>query len=361
MRARAGVTGQGLSEMIANNAALSSLGRVVSSLVEKDGHRAAHIGYKDNPLTDLLKCGIGGNSRTALVACLTAASDSLDESLNTLRFATQCSHVKNKVAAKDKKDEIKAKAADIESTANQLTLVGGAGVIELPGNVGTIEVRGSWGDPSLPAIILLADSDHSMGWGSEDPSQFDELTALLAERARVLCPKLGWGTKDKEPNTYVPKLLALCDWLGLAKPVVYGRDCGALVAIAFKMMHPGRCGPLVLENARDRYDEVEFKKRMKKDPSIAMGSIGGPWSLIIPLNVGKEPSFPGGLKKFKGKAVVLWPNQMKGKPNSAGCMMKSLGEMIPKHLKGATLVDSASWRGFEPLAAELRKVLPGAG
>ena len=62
---------------------------VVSSLVEKDGQRAAHIGYKENPLTDLLKCGIGGNSKTALVACLTAASDSLDESLNTLRFAVQ--------------------------------------------------------------------------------------------------------------------------------------------------------------------------------------------------------------------------------------------------------------------------------
>ena len=86
---------------VANNAALSTLGRVVTSLVEKDGSRAAHIGYKDSPLTDLLKCGLGGASQTALVACLTAASDSLDESLNTLRFAVQCSHVKNKVAARE--------------------------------------------------------------------------------------------------------------------------------------------------------------------------------------------------------------------------------------------------------------------
>ena len=75
-------------------------GRVVSSLVERDGARAAHIGYKDNPLTQLLKSGLGGHSKTALVACITSASDSLDESLNTLRFATQASHVKNKVAKK---------------------------------------------------------------------------------------------------------------------------------------------------------------------------------------------------------------------------------------------------------------------
>ena len=47
----------------------------------------AHIAYKDSPLTSLLKAGLGGASRTALVACITAADDSLDESLNTLRFA----------------------------------------------------------------------------------------------------------------------------------------------------------------------------------------------------------------------------------------------------------------------------------
>jgi hypothetical protein len=67
---------------------------VVLSLVEKDGKRSGHIPYKDNPLTLLLKSGLGGNSKTALIACITAADDSLDESMNTLRFATQveCSH-----------------------------------------------------------------------------------------------------------------------------------------------------------------------------------------------------------------------------------------------------------------------------
>jgi len=354
---RSGVTGQGLNEMIANNAALSTLGRVVSSLVEKDGQRASHIAYKDNPLTDLLKCGIGGNSRTALVACLTAASDSLDESLNTLRFAVQCSHVKNKVAKKDKKDEEQAKAADIASAANELAFgEDGAAEVALP--TGTISVRGSWDDTSLPAVILLPDSEHTMGWGSEDPAQFDGLIALLKGRARVLCPKLGWGKDEKQPEKYVPQMLELCDWLGLAKPIVYGRDCGAMVALAFKIAYPGRCGMVLMENVRELYDDVEFKKRMKKDPAIAMGSFGGPFSLITPMN-GKNDGagLMKGIDKLKGKSsLLLWPCQMKGKP-AKKCMMSGMGEFAVKAVKGCAMVDTAAWinQGDEPRAAEIMK------
>ena len=65
----------------------------------------------------------------------------------------------------------------------------------------------------------------------------------------MICPKLGWGKNEKEPEKYVPQMLALCDYLGLAKPVVYGRDCGAMVALAFKIAcappsHASRKAPL---------------------------------------------------------------------------------------------------------------------
>ena len=42
---RSGATGQTFAEMVGNNLALSALGRVVTSLVERDGARAAHVGY----------------------------------------------------------------------------------------------------------------------------------------------------------------------------------------------------------------------------------------------------------------------------------------------------------------------------
>merc|ERR1719401_2889175 len=138
---RSGVTGQSFSEAVSINSALSALGRVVSSLVEFDGARAAHVGYLDNPLTHLLKCGVGGASKTALIACVTGAGDSLDESLNTLRFAAQASHIKNQVSHKEKRDQATADASSIAEKGHHLALVGGRGEVPLP-SCGPMEVWG---------------------------------------------------------------------------------------------------------------------------------------------------------------------------------------------------------------------------
>ena len=62
---------------------------MVTNLVANDGKPQGHISYKDNPLTYLLKCGIGGRSRTALICCITSAEDSMEETIQTLRFALQ--------------------------------------------------------------------------------------------------------------------------------------------------------------------------------------------------------------------------------------------------------------------------------
>ena len=38
-------------------------------------------------------------------------------------------------------------------------------------------------------------------------------------------------------------------------------------------------------------------------------------------------------------------------------MMRSLGEMTVKNLKGITMVDTAAWKGDEPLAAQIIQLL----
>ena len=64
------------------------------------------------------------------------------------------------------------------------------------------------------------------------------------------------------------------------------------------------------------------------------------------------------LGKFKGKgAYLLWPCQWKGKPVAGQSMMRGIGEMTVKALKGITMVDTAAWRGDEPVAAEIIKRL----
>ena len=110
--ARSGVTGDGFAEATNVNLSLTALGRVVMSLIEADTNNTNQINqskvfipYNASPLTMLLKAGLGGNSKTALIACVTQAADSLSESISTLRFAMQASHVKNKVEQKETQDQ----------------------------------------------------------------------------------------------------------------------------------------------------------------------------------------------------------------------------------------------------------------
>ena len=65
------------------NLSLSALGNVISSLV--DG-KSTHIPYRDSKLTRLLQDALGGNSQTAMIACVSPADVNLDESINTLRY-----------------------------------------------------------------------------------------------------------------------------------------------------------------------------------------------------------------------------------------------------------------------------------
>ena len=126
------------------------------------------------------------------MACITGASDSLDESLNTLRFAGQASHVKNRVARKEARDEAKAKEAAIATSGNELKLdSSGCGVVPLSDGR-ELPVRGSWGDDltgGLPTILCI----HDFG---KDGSQFDGLLAALGGQA-PLCSRLTLHSRPK--------------------------------------------------------------------------------------------------------------------------------------------------------------------
>eukprot|EP00929_Paragymnodinium_shiwhaense_P029291 TRINITY_DN16815_c0_g1_i2.p1 TRINITY_DN16815_c0_g1~~TRINITY_DN16815_c0_g1_i2.p1 ORF type:complete len:1107 (+),score=237.16 TRINITY_DN16815_c0_g1_i2:88-3321(+) len=309
---RSGVTGQGFDEATAINQSLTSLGRVVTSLIENANNSKAFIPYNGSQLTMILKGGLGGNSKTGLIACVTQAGDSMSESVNTLRFAMQASHVKNKVDKADaqkKEDDAKAKKAD---SGNALTLADGKATVEL--TTGSLEVRGVWdtaeGASSDRIVILLSDS----GAKGLDATQ-GLVDALGGVGCQVLAVQLG-GNGDKELEEDCKKLLALLDWLGVSKPAVYGRDWGGVQAIKFKILHPARVGALILENRRDRFDEKEYKAMMKKDPGCMMRLYGFQtfaWILDYtwPKDFNKGPA-GANFKGFKGKATLLFPFQSCG-------------------------------------------------
>uniref|UniRef100_A0A4W4EBX1 Kinesin-like protein KIF14 n=1 Tax=Electrophorus electricus TaxID=8005 RepID=A0A4W4EBX1_ELEEL len=83
-------TGDRLREGASINKSLLTLGKVISSLSEQARSRKkTFTPYRESVLTWLLKESLGGNSKTAMIATLSPAASSVDESLSTLRYAQQ--------------------------------------------------------------------------------------------------------------------------------------------------------------------------------------------------------------------------------------------------------------------------------
>ena len=74
---------------------LLSLGNVISALGD-ERRRGGHVPYRDSKLTRLLQDSLGGNSKTLMIACISCADDSIEESLNTLKYAHRARNIKNR-------------------------------------------------------------------------------------------------------------------------------------------------------------------------------------------------------------------------------------------------------------------------
>jgi Kinesin motor domain len=94
---KTGAQGNRRQEGININKGLFILGQVVSALSEKgkEGKLKRKPPYRDSKLTRLLQDSLGGNSRTIMLACVSPAAYNIDESINTLRYATSARNIKN--------------------------------------------------------------------------------------------------------------------------------------------------------------------------------------------------------------------------------------------------------------------------
>ena len=73
-----GATGKRLDESKKINQSLSALGNVIKALTEKTNR--VHIPFRDSKLTRLLEDSLGGNCKTTMIAMVSPASDSYNES-----------------------------------------------------------------------------------------------------------------------------------------------------------------------------------------------------------------------------------------------------------------------------------------
>eukprot|EP00047_Mylnosiga_fluctuans_P024708 m.168525 g.168525 ORF g.168525 m.168525 type:complete len:760 (-) comp9910_c1_seq9:718-2997(-) len=93
-QSKTGAEGQRLKEATKINLSLTTLGNVISSLV--DGKKSSHVPYRESKLTRLLQDSLGGNSKTVMIANFGPADYNFDETISTLRYANRAKQIKNK-------------------------------------------------------------------------------------------------------------------------------------------------------------------------------------------------------------------------------------------------------------------------
>lgn len=111
-------TGVRLREGSNINKSLTTLGRVIAALADPKprpgGKRSKDIvPYRDSILTWLLKDSLGGNSKTAMIACIAPAD--YDETLSTLRYADQAKRIRTRAVVNQ--DHISTAERDAQITA----------------------------------------------------------------------------------------------------------------------------------------------------------------------------------------------------------------------------------------------------
>jgi hypothetical protein len=88
-----GATGTRLREGSNINKSLTTLGRVIAALSVPSSSKPL-VPYRDSALTWLLKESLGGNSKTAMMACISPTD--YEETLSTLRYADQAKRIRTR-------------------------------------------------------------------------------------------------------------------------------------------------------------------------------------------------------------------------------------------------------------------------
>eukprot|EP01023_Acetabularia_acetabulum_P049398 TRINITY_DN5272_c0_g3_i1.p1 TRINITY_DN5272_c0_g3~~TRINITY_DN5272_c0_g3_i1.p1 ORF type:complete len:807 (-),score=147.37 TRINITY_DN5272_c0_g3_i1:260-2680(-) len=93
-------SGQKLRDGANINQSLLALANCINALGKRasgKGGGGAYVPYRNSKLTRLLKDGLSGNSRTAMIATVAAASDQYHHSINTLKYADRAKEIKTHV------------------------------------------------------------------------------------------------------------------------------------------------------------------------------------------------------------------------------------------------------------------------
>ncbi|KAI0135763.1 P-loop containing nucleoside triphosphate hydrolase protein [Daldinia grandis] len=119
-------TGARLREGSNINKSLTTLGRVIAALADPKTQRPGKrhrdvVPYRDSILTWLLKDSLGGNSKTAMIACI-APSD-YEETLSTLRYADQAKRIRTRAVVNQDHISSAERDAQIAAMAEEIRVL----------------------------------------------------------------------------------------------------------------------------------------------------------------------------------------------------------------------------------------------
>ncbi|OAQ96204.1 hypothetical protein LLEC1_03265 [Akanthomyces lecanii] len=119
-------TGARLREGSNINKSLTTLGRVIAALADPKtlrpgAKRKEVVPYRDSILTWLLKDSLGGNSKTAMIACI-APSD-YDETLSTLRYADQAKRIRTRAVVNQDQMSTAERDAQIAAMSEEIRML----------------------------------------------------------------------------------------------------------------------------------------------------------------------------------------------------------------------------------------------
>jgi len=96
-----GATGERQKEGAKINQSLLTLSRVIAAL----GSSSTHINFRDSKLTRILQPALSGNARIAIICCATPSELYLNETRNSLQFATRAKLVKTRAKINEVLDD----------------------------------------------------------------------------------------------------------------------------------------------------------------------------------------------------------------------------------------------------------------
>lgn len=261
-------TGQRLEEAIKINLSLTCLCQVISALTDT---KTNYVPYRDSQLTRLLQDSLGGNTKTVMLANIGPADYNMDETINTLRWASRAKNIKNRpkinedpkdAMLREFQDEIHKLRAQLEMIQDGKDPTAVLGVVGGQPQIIEKVVRKK-DEKKLKELEdkLIREKNEIKVQADEERKRIEQEMNLAEDEKKEVLLKLRQQEEEKEKQK--TKQQALIKKLKkMEEKVLVGTE---VIEVAKKQAKELKKTKKVLEKENSRRRELEDRKKEKDD------------------------------------------------------------------------------------------------